>query len=162
MGTLLNLCPELVLHRYLAVTSLDSGARRLTAGERDAGWNTREEIAYSPLVESLDRLQYQRDGLGFPGYDEWYVFDTPRELPGEIFHGNFFEFQPNSAQLLVFVNMFAFVLHDPEPYMPGILELFWKQIERIEPESYIGDGRDCLTVITLNKTLLDAAHERLR
>jgi hypothetical protein len=118
MGTVLHLCPEIVLHRYLAVTSLDSGIRRLTAEERNAGWTTQGDIAYSPLIESLSGLQYQRDGLDAPGYDEWYVLETPRELARAIFHGNLFDFQPSSTHLLVFVNTFAFVLHDPNPTSP--------------------------------------------
>jgi len=91
MGNLLRLCPELVLHRYLAVTSYDSGIRRLTAEECDSGWQSRGDIVYSPLIESIDRLLCQRDGPDCPCYDEWYVFDTPRDL-GQIVHGNIFEF----------------------------------------------------------------------
>jgi hypothetical protein len=123
IGTLLRLCPEVVLNRYLAVTSLDSGIRRLSEEETEAGWQLRGDVAYSPLVTSVDTLRYQRDGPEFPGYDEWYVFETPREL-GRVFHGNFFEFQAGRGEILTFVNTFAFVLHDPEPYMPGILSIF--------------------------------------
>ena len=162
MGTVLKLCPEIVLHRYLAVTSLDSGIRRLTAEECNAGWTTQGDIAYSPLIESLDGLQFQRDGLGAPGYDEWYVLETPRELARAVFHGNLFEFQPSSAHLLVFVNTFAFVLHDPAPFIPGILELFWKQMDRVQPESYIADGRDCFTIVSKHRWLVDVVDQRLR
>jgi hypothetical protein len=50
---------------------------------------------------------------------------------GQIFLGNFFDFHPDDGQLMVFVNTFAFVLHDPAPYVPGILDTFWKQLLRI-------------------------------
>ncbi len=160
MGTLLRLCPEAVLNRYLAVTSYDSGVRHLSETESSAGWRSRDDIAYSPLVESVDSLQFQRDGLDSPGYDEWYVLEAPRDL-GRVFHGNYFEFQPGCGQIMVFVNTFAFVLHDPDPYMPGILDIFWNQLELVQPETFIADGRDCLTLVSKNEALIDNTQERL-
>jgi hypothetical protein len=59
MGTLLRLCPEAVLHRYIAVTSYDSGIRRLSEEDVSAGWQLRGDIAYSPLVSSVESLAYQ-------------------------------------------------------------------------------------------------------
>jgi hypothetical protein len=123
MGTLLRLCPEVVANRYLAVTSLDCGIRRLSNDETEAGWKSIGEVAYSPQIDSVDTLRFERDGLEFPGYEEWYVLETPSKL-GEIFHGNYFDFQPGGETILVFVSMLAFVLHDPHPYLPGILDIF--------------------------------------
>jgi hypothetical protein len=59
-----------VLNRYLAVTSRDSGVRTLLDGEAEMGWELRGDVAYSPLIESVGSLKFQRDGLEFPGYDE--------------------------------------------------------------------------------------------
>jgi hypothetical protein len=160
MGTLLRLCPEAVLNRYLAVTSYDSGVRRLSETERSSGWSLRGDVAYSPLVTSVDSLQFQRDGLDGPGYDEWYVFQGPRDL-GRVFQGNPFEFQPGCGQILVFVNTPAFVLHDPAPYMPDILDIFWNQLALLQPETFIADGRDFLTLVSKNEALVQHAHERL-
>jgi hypothetical protein len=158
MGTLLRLCPEAVLNRYLAVTSYDSGIRRLSETERSAGWSLRGDIAYSPLVLSVDSLEFQRDGPDSPGYDEWYVFEGPRDL-GRLFHGNFFEFQPGCGQVTVFVNMMsAFALHNPEPC---ILDFFWNQLALLQPETFIADGTDCLTLVSKNEALVQHAHERL-
>jgi len=56
MGTLMEVCPEAVLNRYLAVTSFDSGVRRITEDERLAGWHLRGDIAYSPRVASVQSL----------------------------------------------------------------------------------------------------------
>jgi hypothetical protein len=160
MGMLLRLCPEVALHKYIAVTSLDSGIRRISDEESEAGWRSIGDVAYSPRIDSIDTLRFQRDGPQCPGYDEWYVFETPREL-GPVFHGNYFDFQPDSGRVLVFVNTFAFVLHDEQPYLPGILDVFWKQLKLIEPETFIADGRDCLTLVTRNELLLENFQSRL-
>lgn len=161
IGTLLGLCPEAVINRYLAVTSYDSGVSRLLSEEQvSAGWDRVGDVAYSPLITSLAPLRYQDDGPGYPGYDEWYVFPERREL-GEVFRGNFFDFQPGGTQILVFVNMFAFVLHDPAPYMPGILDVFWNQLILIRPETFIADGRDCLTLVSTNEDLILNFQQRL-
>lgn len=142
------------------MTSLDSGTRRLSEEETAAGWQLRGDVAYSPLVNSVDTLRYQRDGLDFPGYDEWYVFETPRDL-GRIFHGNYFEFKPGCGDILVFVNTPAFVLHDSQPYLPGILDIFWNQIKMIDPQTFIADERDFLTFVTKRKMVLENLKERL-
>jgi hypothetical protein len=160
MGTLLRLCPEVVVNRYVAVTSLDCGIRRLSSDETEAGWKCISEVAYSPRIDLVDTLRFQRDGLDFPGYDEWYVFETPSKL-GEIFRGNYFDFQPGGEAILVFVSMLALVLHDPHPYLPGILDIFWSQIKVIDPDTFIADGRVCLTIVTKRKILLDDFQERL-
>ena len=160
LGTVLRLCPEAVLNRFLAVTSLDSGVKRLADDEVASGWYSHGEVAYSPLITSLDWLRVQRDGADAPGYDEWYVFTEPRTLKS-IFHGNFFEFQPETDQMIVFVNMFAFVLHDREPYMPGILDVFWNQLASSAPETFIADGRDCLTFVSRDRALVDCLASRL-
>ena len=61
MGTVLNACPELVLSRYVAVPSIDSGVLRLSEENLLAGWTARGGIGYSPVVTALDQLEYQRD-----------------------------------------------------------------------------------------------------
>jgi hypothetical protein len=161
IATLLRLCPEVVLGWRLAVTSYDSGIRQLTTEERDAGWERRGEIAYSPRIESIDGLKFQRDGDDCPGFDEWYVFASHRDL-GQIFHGNFFDSEPAPRRLLVFVNILGFVLHSTAPEAPELVDLFWKQMEWVQPESYIADGQDCFTIVSRNSTLLDRVHERLK
>lgn len=60
-----------------------------------------------------------------------------------------------------FVSMPAFVLHDPDPYLPGILDLFWNQLMRIQPETFIADGRNCLTLVSINEKLIAHAHALL-
>jgi hypothetical protein len=43
ISELMRLCPEVVLGKYLAVTSIDSGALKLTDEEMNAGWRTADE-----------------------------------------------------------------------------------------------------------------------
>ena len=116
VGTLVEICPEAVLGRYLAVTSTDSGDAWLTDKQRLAGWQLRSGIAYSPLLTTRSELIYQRDGLDVPGYDEWYLFETKGPDLGEPIKENFFEpiNAPRPGHLLVFVNQLGFTI-DPNP-----------------------------------------------
>jgi hypothetical protein len=57
--------------------------------------------------------------------------------------------------VFAFINFFGFQLSEPE--MQPVTDLFWKQMEWMQPESYIGDGRQCLVFATRNKALLFAA-----
>jgi hypothetical protein len=161
-GTLLRVCPEIVLGRYVAVTSTDSGILRLSEAERASGWHSRQGIAYSPKIGFAADIPHQVDGPDAPGYDEFYVFENPCEL-GERSQGNLFleEFAPAPGRTIVFVNWAAFQLHDPDPAVQALVSLFWPQLERIQPESYIADGQDCLTFVSRRPELVDCLQERL-
>jgi hypothetical protein len=160
IGTLLSICPEIVLGRFVAVTSYDSGFLRLSDRDAAAGWTTRDKIAYSPRITSVDVLSYQCDGTDSPGYDEWYVFSEESRLP-PVFEGDRFKFKPDGSQILIFVNTSAFSLHDPEPPSPDTLDRFWTQLKSIGPVAFIADGGDCLTVVSRDKALLDIVSDRL-
>jgi hypothetical protein len=54
---LLMSCPQIVLGRYLAVTSFDSGSLVSNEDEVIAGWESRGGIAYSPKIESVEKLR---------------------------------------------------------------------------------------------------------
>ena len=86
---LLSVCPEVVLNRYIAITSIDSSPLVLNVEETAAGWETRGKIAYSPKIQ---------------------------------------------------------------PEMKDLAALFWQQIERIRPESYMADN-DYLNFVCANRTL---------
>jgi hypothetical protein len=70
---LLELCPEVVLGKYVAVTSIDSGQFVPTGKETAAGWLSHERIAYSPTIQHAEELPRE-------GWDEWYIFNAPTEL----------------------------------------------------------------------------------
>ena len=161
MEHVVRLIPEAVLNRYLAVTSYDSGIRQLSEEEIAAGWILRGDIAYSPRIGMVEDLKFQRDGFGSPGYDEWYIFEDSPPALGQVYQGNYFEHQAGRGQLMVFVNSPAFLLHDPNPYMTGILDIFWDQLPHVRPATFIADGQDCLTLVSKDHALIRVAEERL-
>lgn len=139
---LLQLCPEIVLGRYLAITSTDSGQLVPTDEETAAGWETRGKVAYSPKVQSIKDLPRE-------GWDEWYIFGNPTDLGTSHLQENIFEVPHEQGHVSVFVN-YCFALHQPE--MKNLATLFWQQMARIRPESYVGDN-DYLSFVSMNKTL---------
>ncbi|HTR36038.1 MAG TPA: hypothetical protein VMH80_09065 [Bryobacteraceae bacterium] len=162
ISTLVQLCPEVAIGRYLAVTSIDSGTPWLTDQQASAGWQRRSGLVYSPRLATTDELFYQRDGLDCPGYDEWYLFDNGAPDLGERITENPFEeaHAPRPGRLMVFVGYPAFVLHDPDEQT--LANMFWRQLEWVRPESYVADGRDHLTFVSRNAALFDTVYERLK
>jgi len=149
--SLLTLCPTTVRGKYVAVTSFDSGSLDLNAEEKAAGWETRNGIAYSPLIESIGTLPERG------GFDEWYVFETPVDLGGKG-RGNIFEAPLSAGQVEVLVNFGeGFDLHQPA----DLVSLFWRQLEWIRPESYIADTHHLLTFVTTNRSVFAAAYQAL-
>jgi|SRR5581483_1112077 len=160
-GTLLRLFPEIVVGRYVAVTCIDGGILRLGESQRATGWESRAGIAYSRKIHSAAEITHQVDGPDAPGYDEFYVFEDTCDL-GERVQGNIFleAFAPAAGRTAVFVTWASFVLHDSSPSVKSLVDLFWPQLERLKPESYIADGNQCLTVVTKKPELLDRIHQR--
>jgi len=151
---LLQLCPEVVVGKYVAVTSIDSGALVPTEKETAAGWQTRGKIAYSPQIQNVEDLPRE-------AWDEWYIFDVRADLGISHLSENVFEAPQGQGHLNVFVN-YCLGLHRPE--MKELTTLFWQQMERIRPESYVADN-DYLNFVSANKTLfaaVRAAIERLK
>ena len=148
---LLEVCPEVVLGQYVAITSIDSGALRLSDEELRAGWEAREKIAYSPKIE-------QASGLPSAGWDEWYIFGRPTDLGISHLAENIFEVPQQPGHISVFVN-FRLALHLPE--MKVLNDMFWQQIARVRPESYVADN-DYLNFVTMNKTLFASVHDALK
>ena len=151
LDTFLQRCPQAVLGKYVAVTSLDSGQLRVTDEEKNAGWLSRDGIAYSPKVQSTENLPHG-------GYDEWYIFDSPKDL-GEIWQGNVFEAPTTPGHISVFINFGYFAPHNPE--VEPLVSLFWQQVDRIQPESYVADGNEFLTFASRDRQLFAAVYEAL-
>ena len=103
---LLELCPEIVLGKYVAITSVDSGSLISTDKETAAGWQSRANIAYSPKVENVGDLPRE-------GWDEWYIFNTPTDLGTSHLAENIFEVPQEQGHLSVLVN-YGFALQPPE------------------------------------------------
>jgi hypothetical protein len=148
---LLELCPEIVLGKYVAVTSIDSGQLVPTDKEIAAGWQTRGKIAYSARIENAEELPRE-------GWDEWYIFTTPTDLGTSHLAENIFEVPQEQGHLSVVVN-YGFALHPPD--RAKLADLFWPQMARIHPESYVADN-DFLTFVTMNEALFARVHDAVK
>lgn len=146
LNDLLMCCPQIVVGKYLAVTSFDSGSLALNEDEVAAGWESRGGIAYSPKIESIEHLPHDI-------FDEWYLFGSPRNL-GNLFQGNVFETSIQADQVAAFVNFGGFSLHSPE--MKALADWFWLQLELIQPESFIAGG-SLLNFVTCDEQLFNDA-----
>lgn len=140
---LLQICPSVALGKYIAITSFDSGPLVPTNEERAAGWESRSNIAYSPKVQDVASLPRAE-------YDEWYIFGGPVDLGINHLGENVFEVPQEQGHVSVFVN-YGFALHPPER-ASSLVTLFWPQMARIRPESYVADN-DYLTFVSANNTL---------
>ena len=159
LNTLLRTCPQAVIGKYVAVTSLDSGSMALTNAEKRDGWRSRNEIAYSPQIQSAVNVRTERFPGGCAGFNELYVFNSPYDL-GELWHGNVFEAPMTPGQVCTFVNFAAgFALYNPE--MESLVSLFWKQLDWIQPESYIADADMLLTFVSRNEAIFVAVRNAL-
>jgi hypothetical protein len=161
LSTLIKSCPQSLAGKYIAVTSLDSGPKILTDDEKGLGWDTRNEIAYSPRITLSEDGYLKGVRAGHcAGYDEWYVFDSPHDL-GALCHGNVFESDLPAGKIWTFVNYDAgFALHNPE--MSCLTSLFWKQLEWTQPESFIADSAAFLTFVSRNESIFVAICNALK
>src|SRR5215472_13741572 len=94
----LKCCPDVVLGKYVAITSFDSGPLRLTEGQRSAGWASHGEIAYSPAIQHVKAVPQAY-------FSELYVFPAPTHL-GVLAdrNSNIFGSEMQQGQVHTFVN----------------------------------------------------------
>jgi hypothetical protein len=152
LHTLLERCPEVVVGKYIAITSFDSGPLVPNDDEQAAGWMNEGNIAYTPEIQSVENLPHEL-------YDEWYVFREPRRIGTLVTaEKNIFEGPLRPGHVEAFVNFGAFHLHKPD--MKALADLFWEQLPWISPESYIADG-ECLIYVSSNKELFAKARKAL-
>ncbi len=142
----LQSCPEIVLGKYVAITSIDSGRFFPNDKETMGGWERHGDIAYSPRISSTECIP--RDG-----WDEWYIFEEPFRLGQLVAQGkNIFMEPPSEEEVCVFVN-FNMRLHREDP---AITDLFWRQLDRIRPQVYIAESCNHLTIVSDDKKLFSA------
>jgi hypothetical protein len=59
--------------------------------EERVGWQSRNEIAYSPQVQSVHDWRTEKlPGGECAGFNEWYLSDSPFDLE-QLWRGNVFE-----------------------------------------------------------------------
>jgi hypothetical protein len=143
IGTLVRQHPGVVLDRYVAITSMDSGAAPPTQRHERIGWQCRGGgVCYSPGLRTTDEL------LGFQVHGDRFAATMllvlmsgiyllgPPSLAKQISGHPRIELQPGGT--LVFVNYYNFALDGTDPaILRGLIELFWQQLDRIRPEWYI-------------------------
>ncbi len=149
---IVQLCPEIVLGKYVAVTSIDSGQLKPTEKETAAGWQSRANIAYSPNIGDPQQLPRA-------GWDEWHIFTTPADLGTGHLGENVFEVPQEQGHLSVLVN-YGFALHLPQR-AKDLIDLFWAQMARVRPESYLADN-DQLTFVSMNKALFAGVRDAVQ
>jgi hypothetical protein len=152
LDELVRLCPAVVLGRFLAVISRDSGPLHLSEEELALGWESRLGIAYSPKISQIDGLPYD------VGYEEWYVLDEPRDIgPMLAKKKSPFERAKDSRELFTYVNCHM----GPSDKDEVVLEMFWRDVCRIAPLSYLSDNACQTTLVTADSDLFAAAHSAL-
>jgi hypothetical protein len=148
---LLELCPDIVLGKYVAISSIDSSEFVPTDEETANGWQSRGRIAYSPKIKNVEDVPHG-------GWDEWYIFDNPTDLGTSHLAENIFEVPQEQGYVSVFVN-YGFALHPSERV--GLIDLFWPQMVRLRPESYVSDN-DYLTFVSMNRALFANVHDAVK
>jgi hypothetical protein len=116
---LVSAIPQLVIGKFVIITSFDSGPFVPSAEETGRGWAMKSGLAYSPQIKTPDDLPHDQ-------YDEWYIYLGKRELdPPEVF-----------------INFSGFQLryYAADVGLHGLLERFWLQMEKLQPESYLAEG----------------------
>jgi hypothetical protein len=148
----LKLCPEVVVEKCVAVVSCDSGPLRLNDDEISSGWNSRNDIAYSPVIRNVEVLPQV-------GFDEWYIFDKDVDLgtldPQKT---NVFDASLAEGHVHSFVNFGGFRLDSQE--WESITNFFWKQFAWIQPHSYVAEGTS-LTIVSADRRLFTAVRSAL-
>ena len=142
-------CPEVLLNKYVVVTSFDSGPLHLNDQKIDAGWEPHGRFAISPRISNAGDIPFQ-------WFDEWYIFDDA---------------VPTLSDIEVFVNRGTFSLSEPNPTIDTMYigsdssvraamvaavvpwrETFWTQLQRLNAESYVANG-NCFTLVTRDAKL---------
>ena len=148
----LECCPEVVLGKYVAITSFDSGPLGLTLAQRSAGWISQGGIAYSPKIQNVSNVPQAY-------FSELYVFGARTNL-GALADSNknVFDSGMEQGQVLAFVN-YDFGFHDPG--YSHLSQMFWQQLGWMKAESYLAEN-DYLILVTSNPKVFAPVYEALR
>lgn len=154
----LSLCPGAIVGKYLAISSVDSGCFEPSEQDRAAGWSTSGGVAYSPRVNSIAILP-PNCCCQCCGYDEWYIFQSQPAPLGSVCHANLFTSEVGPGSVFRFVNFMGVPFSDSQ--MQPVSDLFWRQMDWVQPESYVADGGDCLLFATRSSELYAAVRDAL-
>ena len=147
----LSLCPDAILSKHIVITAVDSGAFNPSDQDRAAGWSSAGGIAYSPRLDAVTMLPLDCCCRDCGPFDEWYIYGTAAPQLGSICRANVFNTAIAPPDVFQFINFGGFRFSDQQ--MKPVTDLFWKQIEWMQPESYLGDGDSCLLFVSSNGEL---------
>lgn len=155
----LRLNPNIVLNKFVAVPTRDSGSVQLDEAYIKSGWFYGEgnEVVYHSHFSDLNTLPIIREAE--EGWQELYTFSRSVDL-GTLHQGNLFENDPQKRKLSRIVNLYGFSLHHSQ--MKSISDIFWSQLDWIKPDSYLSDGLEHLTFVTREKKLFADALKSLQ
>ncbi len=120
---LVSAVPQIAVGKFVIITSFDSGPFVPTDDMIKRGWVLKSGMAHSPRISHPDELPCDQ-------YDEWYIFPSRTEID----------------PLEVFVNYSGFRLryYAADIELHGLLQRFWLQMERLQPESYLAEGESLM------------------
>jgi hypothetical protein len=124
---LIDRFPEIVVGRYVAIASCDSGPYRPTDADIKTGWEDQHGITISQRISKVSQLP-------MPGFDEWYVYDNSGAL----------------GHCRSFVNHFGFA---PLDASSGLANAFWAQVEACRPLHVLGAGTPTMFFVTRDEAL---------
>jgi hypothetical protein len=119
LGELVSAVPRIVAGKFVIITSFDSGPFIPSDDLKIKGWSLKSGLAYSPQITQPDDLPRDQ-------YDEWYILPARREIdPPEVF---------------INYDCFQLRYYAADIERHGLLQRFWLQLERLQPESYLAEG----------------------
>src|SRR5208337_4277448 len=160
---LLEILPEVALGKCLAISLFDSGPLVPTDEERSKGWQVHGRLTVVPEVVVVGDLPSEQ-------YDEWYLFTSPTmpEIPETFANCGGFTLEPPQvslqfarAQASVGAQADLKMIQQAAEMQQELLDSFWAQMERVRPDTYIGDG-DHFVFVTVNSLLFEKVQIAVR
>jgi hypothetical protein len=140
MSVLLEQYPDFITGKCLVISSFDSGPLRATSDELARGWKQAGDLVIVPYVSEVSELPYDQ-------YDEWALFTSYVEPSITDTFVNSGLFQLRSPSSLVEEALAATPVGADlagARYRSDLLaerqHLFWHQMLRTNPESWVGNG----------------------
>ncbi|HEU4416635.1 MAG TPA: hypothetical protein VFT65_17730 [Candidatus Angelobacter sp.] len=122
----LQVCPDVAANRNVVITAVDSGHLQPTSQEFQRGWQVVGRSVYIPVGENVSAIPFEL-------FDEWYIFNEEAPQRDYKVFVKFDWFTLGPAQAVYSRSGSAFDLRRMQKW-------FWQELERCNPESYLGRG----------------------
>ncbi len=147
LTALIDAVPDLVVGKYVAIASYEGERYRLRSEEIKAGWQQINDIALSPVIGQVSELPNNQ-------FDEWYIFDrlTPFVIKESFINYGGFSLARRNIDNPFLPAAYKQQLSRGSELSQDREARFWRQIETVEPETYVAES-DKLIVVTRNQRL---------